>query len=111
MELRAKAAAVSFLALAALCLGACALRGIAAEGGAQPDYYVGAAAEPAGAQYVLRDCGGYIGVYAAGKPAEPEQITDIEVSRLRDTDRKLLYSGIPVSDRGELLALLEDFGS
>jgi hypothetical protein len=112
MNLRLRAAAVSVLALAAACLGAYAIRSITADGGKDPpDYYIEADAGPEDAAYILRDCDGYIGVYTPGKLRTPQDVTDIEVSRLRESDRKLLEEGIPVSSRDELLTLLEDFGS
>ena len=110
-KMKIRTAAVSALALAAACLGACAVGGITAREAETPDYYISSAAQARGAEYILRDCGGYIGVYSADGGTEPENVTDIEVAGLRRSDRELLRSGIPVSDRSELLALLEDFGS
>ena len=64
-----------------------------------------------GAAYFLRDSGGYVAVYAKGRSREPLSVTAIETAGLRRTDRLLLSEGIPVSDSGELLLLLEDLGS
>ncbi len=63
------------------------------------------------AEYFLRPSQGYVAVYRGKRDKTPESVTDIEISGLRDTDRALLQQGIPVSDRRELLALLEDLGS
>lgn len=112
MNLRLRAAAVSALALMAACLGAYAVRSVTADSGKEPpDYYIEEEAGPENAAYILRDCDGYIGVYTPGKLRTPQDVTDIEVSRLRESDQKLLKEGIPVSSRDELLTLLEDFGS
>ncbi len=111
MKMRFRAAAVLALALTALCLGVCAVRSAGGPAAGAPDLGVRTESGAQDAEYFLRDCGGYIGVYSAEDPAKPEKVTDIEVSRLRGADRKLLEGGIPVSDRGELLSLLEDFGS
>ena len=63
------------------------------------------------AEYYLRACDGYVAVYADGRARSPVTVTDIETSQLRRTDRALLDNGIPVTDRRELLFLLEDLGS
>lgn len=63
------------------------------------------------AAFVLRDCGGFVGVYDSAAAKKPVTVTDIEVSCLRDADRDMLTAGIAVSDREELLSLLEDLGS
>ena len=42
---------------------------------------------------------------------KPVTVTAIEVSNLRGADRAMLEKGIPVSDKSELLELLEDLGS
>ena len=64
-----------------------------------------------GAEYFLRESGGYVAVYAGGRGKDPLQVTGIETVNLRRTDRLLLKQGIPVTDSGELLQLLEDLGS
>lgn len=68
--------------------------------------YDGAAAE-----YILRDYEGYVSVFDAQQDRTPLQITAIEVSALRQTDRDLLQGGISVGNREQLLLLLEDLGS
>lgn len=68
--------------------------------------YDGAAAE-----YILRDYEGYVSVFDAANDRAPLQVTAIEVSALRQTDRDMLQGGISVGDREQLLLLLEDLGS
>lgn len=65
----------------------------------------------AGARYYLRDCDGFVAVFADSRGRSPMSVTSIEVSGLRSTDRAMIERGIPVSDRTELLELLEDLGS
>ena len=63
------------------------------------------------AAYFLRDTDGYVAVYGSRREREALAVTGIETARLRAADRLLLKKGIPVSDAGELLELLEDLGS
>ena len=63
------------------------------------------------AEYYLRACDGYVAVYSGGRARSPVAVTNIETGELRRTDRALLETGIPVTDRTELLFLLEDLGS
>lgn len=63
------------------------------------------------AEYIVRDYEGYVGVFDADRDRTPLQVTAIEVSALRQTDRDLLQGGISVGDREQLLLLLEDLGS
>lgn len=63
------------------------------------------------AQYYLRDSGGYVGIFSADRSSEPIEVTGIELSCLREGDRAMILSGLPVSDRAQLLSLLEDLGS
>ncbi len=64
-----------------------------------------------GAEYFLREYGGYVAVFSGGRGREPLRVTGIETALLRRTDRLLLEKGIPVQSGGELLLLLEDLGS
>ena len=64
-----------------------------------------------GAEYFLRDSGGFVAVFSGPREREPVRMTGIETARLRTTDKLLLRDGIPVGDSGELLQLLEDLGS
>ena len=68
-------------------------------------------ADPMEAEYFLRDSDGYVAVYEGRLSRTPVSVTSIETSVLRDTDRRLLASGIPVPNVAELLLLLEDLGS
>ena len=63
------------------------------------------------AEYFLRDSGGYVAVYEGRLSRTPVTVTTIETSVLRDADRRLLSTGIPVPNAAELLLLLEDLGS
>lgn len=63
------------------------------------------------AEYILRDYEGYVSVFDAAHDRAPLQVTAIEVSALRQTDREMLQGGISVGDREQLLLLLEDLGS
>ena len=63
------------------------------------------------AAYFLRDASGYVAVFGGRREREPLKVTAIETDSLRAADRMLLSRGIPVSDAGELLQLLEDLGS
>jgi hypothetical protein len=64
-----------------------------------------------GAEYFLRDSGGYVAVFAGARAREPLRVTDIETKRLRSADKELLRRGIPAADGDALLGLLEDLGS
>ena len=63
------------------------------------------------AEYFLRDNGGYVAIYEGRLSRTPVTVTTIETSVLRDADRRLLSTGIPVPNAAELLLLLEDLGS
>ena len=62
------------------------------------------------AQYRLKACEGFVAVYSGKSDTKPV-MTDIELSALRGADRAMIERGIPINDRQELLALLEDLGS
>lgn len=111
MSIRLRAALLVCLTAAAAYLGVRAVAGVAPAKDEVPDYYVQGTASPADTAFVLRDCGGYIGIYSSMSASSPESVTNISTAGLRAADRKLLEKGIPVSGRDELLTLLEDFGS
>ena len=67
-------------------------------------------AAPSGS-YVLADYGGSVAIFDGGNTEAPVQVTDIELDTLRAADRKLIETGVPVSTKEELMALLEDIGS
>lgn len=61
--------------------------------------------------YVLRDCGGYIGVFGAGDEEHPRELTNIRVDGLPLGDRRELEQGVPAADYSTVLRLLEDYGA
>ncbi len=63
---------------------------------------------PAETGYRLAELGGCIGVYYMGKLL---YCTDISVYSLREADRTLLQKGVRAETYGEVLSLLEEFGS
>lgn len=79
----------------------------------EPDaaVYADFAANADDAEYVLRDYGGCIGVFRPDNESVPVQVTAIELSCLRELDRAMIEKGLLVSDREQLLTLLEDLGS
>lgn len=110
IKMRVKAAGLAAMAIIAAYLGVWAISDVGA-GVEKPDYYMEAVYVPEGTQYVLREYEGHVGVFAPGSAGKPQDLTEIETSSLRASDRKLLQGGIPVSSRDELLSLLEDLGS
>lgn len=74
------------------------------------EVYAAYQAKSAKAKYLLREKDGFVAVYKSGD-SRPLRTTDIETSLLRRADRAMLQKGIPLEDRAELLALLEDLGS
>ena len=63
------------------------------------------------AEYILRATDGYISVFATSEAKTPITVTNIELRSLREVDRAVIEQGMAVSDREELMSLLEDFGS
>ncbi|NLL38159.1 MAG: hypothetical protein GX254_01030 [Clostridiales bacterium] len=62
-------------------------------------------------KYILKEYGGNICVFYGAFQEIPAIITDIRVDSLTTIDRELLFHGIEVFGRQEVLKLLEDFGS
>lgn len=62
-------------------------------------------------RYVLRDYEGYVAIFVENEPELPMTVTDIQVSTLRELDRKMLVTGMKVDDHEGLVMLLEDLGS
>lgn len=62
-------------------------------------------------KYILKEYGGNICVFYGAFQEIPAIITDIRVDSLTTNDRELLFQGIEVYGRQEVLKLLEDFGS
>ena len=61
--------------------------------------------------YVLRDYEGYVAIYVENDPSCPMTVTDIQVSTLRELDKKLLETGLKLYSRERLMMTLEDLGS
>ena len=61
--------------------------------------------------YVLRDYEGYVAIFVENDPACPMTVTDIQVSTLRELDKKLLETGMKLYSRERLMMTLEDLGS
>jgi hypothetical protein len=61
--------------------------------------------------YTLKAYNGKIAVFSSDFSARPALETDIDVAGLRAHDRALVEAGIAVSEYGDALALLEDFGA
>jgi len=61
--------------------------------------------------YLVRQLGGFIAVYRCDNLTDPEFVTEISVSHLRQADQRKLQKGIIVKNREDLLLILEDFGS
>jgi len=74
------------------------------------EVYAGYMENEAQARFTIKASGEYVAVYSGSNDRTPF-VTDIELSALRAADRAMLELGIPVRDREELLALLEDLGS
>lgn len=114
MKLRIKFGLLVCLIMSSGYLATKALQTITPAASAAAPYeevYAGYATASDSAEYYLRDYDGYVGVFASNRGGIPVEVTDIELSCLRDADRAMIRSGLPVSDRTQLLTLLEDLGS
>lgn len=60
-------------------------------------------------KYIIKEYGGNICVFHGDYQDIPAVITDIAVDTLTTNDRELLFQGIEVFGRQELLKLLEDY--
>ena len=71
-----------------------------------------AAAEPeSDAAYLLREYGGYIGVYYPSTAERPTTVTGIRVRDLPAADRLALAEGVGAADYAAVVQLLEDYGA
>lgn len=61
--------------------------------------------------YVIKEHHGRIAVFDADELDSPITVTNININALRDSDRRLLTSGISLSDEAQVAQLLEDLGS
>lgn len=100
MKLRVKLA----LCIALAIFAAVSLAAVLGSIGAVP-------ASTEGGAYLLRDCGGYIGVFYPADASEPAEMTGIRVSELPPEDQETLQAGISASNREALARLLEDYGA
>ena len=113
MKMWMKLAGTITLSLAAVWSATAAIGGITGAHGEEPssgELKVEWPTTMEDAQFVLREYDGCVAVFAAGE-SEPMTMTDIPVRTLRQSDRELLGAGLPVTDRDEVLTLLEDLGS
>ena len=62
-------------------------------------------------RYVLRDYEGYVAIFVENEPELPMTVTNIQVSTLRELDRRMLVTGMKVDSHEGLVMLLEDLGS
>ncbi len=113
MRIKLRAIALALLGTVAVYTSLGALKSLrpAVRDSVPSEIYARFAGREEGAQYFLKGCDGFVAVYKGMKGRSPETVTAIELSSLRSADRAMLSRGIPVSDRQELLELLEDLGS
>lgn len=113
MRLKLRIALLVLLVTAALYTGGEAYRSLqpAPNSLLPEDIYRSFQARAEDAQFFLKSSGGYVVVYEDARYRSPLTVTGIETACLCGADRAMLEAGIPVSDRRELLLLLEDLGS
>jgi len=61
--------------------------------------------------YILKDYEGNVAIYMENDPNSPVTVTGIQISTLRELDRKLLQTGMKVATHDRLMMILEDLGS
>jgi hypothetical protein len=61
--------------------------------------------------YILKEYEGHVAVFMANDLKNPVTVTDIQVSTLRDLDKKLMETGMRIDSRDRLMMTLEDLGS
>ena len=81
MNKKLKAGLVMGLAAAAAVMAVLAVSSVAAPEDEIPDYYIEGTVSPQQAEYVLKDCDGYIGVYASAQAPAPRAGGDRTASR------------------------------
>ena len=113
MRLRLRAGLTVLLAMAAVKSGLTAYRSIqpVSDAALPKEIYSRFAQRQEAAEYYLKSCDGLVAVYKSQKQRVPLKMTAIETSALRTADRAMLEKGIPVVNKEQLLALLEDLGS
>ena len=62
-------------------------------------------------QLVLGSYNGRVSVFDSSNLSAPLEVTDIDLSVLREADRSQLEAGMAVASQEELMSLLEDLGS
>jgi len=102
-----KLATLAVIFTLALVMGGVALGQISATNDYMVEFLADIADHPG---YLVRDTGGYIGVFYEGR-GYPVFITNIPLATLRERDRTDVERGISVPTREALLELLEDLGS
>lgn len=113
MNLKLRATMLAVLGAGAVYAGMDAVKSLrpAARDTVPQEIYARYARDEESAQYFLKSCDGFVAVYKGAKGRTPESVTAIEVANLRSADKAMLERGIPVTDRQQLLELLEDLGS
>ena len=113
MSIRAKMALLLCLGATAIFTAAEAARSLQPDRSAQlpQEIYAHFAARAETAEFFLRGRDGYVAVFRRARDRQPLDTTGIELDSLRRADRAMVEEGIPVSNRRELLELLEDLGS
>lgn len=61
--------------------------------------------------YILKEYEGHVAVFMANDLENPVTVTDIQVSTLRELDKKLMETGMKIDSRDRLMMTLEDLGS
>ena len=67
--------------------------------------------ETVGSKYILGVSDGLVAIFPGDDQKHPVEVTRIELSSLRESDRMMLGAGLPVESEEELARLLEDLGS
>jgi len=113
MGIRLRMVLLVFLALAATLMTVAAARSLnyEREDFLPEEIYADYSENAERAEYYLGSSEGYVAVFPSAKDKIPLTTTGIEVEGLRSADKAMLEKGIPVTDRQELLKLLEDLGS
>lgn len=111
MKLKARSAALCGLAALSLLSGTAAVTSIDRHDVKNDTVIAATEQKQSSAGYYLRECEGYIAVFADMSSDTPLTVTDIETVMLTDADRDMLRQGIAAENRTELLKLLEDLSS
>ena len=107
MSNKIKAPVLGFLVICAVVFPAFAFSSV----GKAEDTLISSEAVGSEQNYVLRDYEGFVAVFVENDPSCPMTVTDIQVSTLRELDKKLLQTGMKVRTHERLMMILEDIGS